>query len=318
MDHFKISETELWEFISKKADASTIQKVEKWMESPDFDKALFNKISSIHNHTAVQEAPVELAKKRFFKTVRPEKVVWKDMLKYAAVITVIIMGTYFFNRVPSNEDQIVEQTTFGEQRSIALADGSKVWLNASSSVSYTSEEPRTLFLVGEAFFEVAKDTLNPFTVTTADLITVKALGTSFNIKAYEDSPITETLLLTGKVEVSSDTQFTESVILLPNEKLNFHRNTKEVLKSKIDATASSIAWKEGKIQFDNTSFQEIAIDLKAHFGKQIRFENENIAGTKFTGSFATTTPIAEIFEILKISKDFAYQLNTETNEWIIK
>lgn len=318
MEHFKITETELWEYISKKADQSTIQKVEKWMDSPDFDEALFVKITGIYTHTAEQDVPVEQAKKRFFKTVKSKTVVWKDMLKYAAILVIIITGTYFYDRVSSNEDLKVEQTTFGEQRSFELADGSKVWLNASSRVSYDSESPRTLFLEGEAFFEVSKDTLRPFTVTTPDYITVKALGTSFNIKSYAESSITETKLLSGKVEVSSDTQFTESVTLLPNQKLSFYKNTKKVLKLEMEENAFRIAWKEGEIQFENTSFQEIAIDLKAHFGKQIRFKNEDIAATKFTGSFDTKTPIVEIFEILKISKDFTYELNTETNEWIIQ
>ncbi|PKV48035.1 FecR family protein [Aquimarina sp. MAR_2010_214] len=318
MEHFKITETELWEYISKTADNITIQKVEKWMDSADFDEALFIKIRTIYNHTSEQNPSVEHAKKRFFNTVKPKTVVWKDMLKYAAILIVIISGTYFYNTISSNKNQIVVQTTFGEQRSIELSDGSKVWLNASSRLSYDVETPRNLYLEGEGFFEVAKDTLHPFTVTTPDHITVTALGTSFNVKSYIDSSITETKLITGKVKVTSDTQFKESVVMIPDDKVTFYKNTKKVVKSKMDFNESKIAWKEGKIQFDNKTFREIAIDLKAHFGKQIRFKNEDIAASKFTGSFDNNTPIDEIFEILKISKDFTYTLNTKTNEWIIK
>ncbi|MBS9463494.1 FecR domain-containing protein [Flagellimonas sp. 389] len=318
MEHSKITETELWEYVSKKADDTTIRKVEEWMDSTGFDEALFTKITSIYELTSAQDPSVEKAKKRFFKTVEPKTVIWKDMLKYAAILVFILGGTYLYNRISSTKNQIIIQTTFGEQKSITLGDGSKVWLNAASSLSYSTESPRTLFLEGEAFFEVAKDSLRPFTVTTPDDITVKALGTSFNVKSYLESPITATKLLTGKVEVSSKSQFIESVILFPNEKVSFNKNTKKLLKSKMDADASNIAWKEGKIQFENTSFQEIAIDLKAHFGKQIRFKNGAIANTRFTGSFDITTPIIEIFEILKISKEFTYELNTKTNEWMIK
>ncbi|MEM7484941.1 MAG: FecR domain-containing protein [Bacteroidota bacterium] len=318
MEHSKITETELWEYVSKKADDTTIRKVEEWMDSTGFDEALFTKITSIYELTSAQDPSVEKAKKRFFKTVEPKTVIWKDMLKYAAILVFILGGTYLYNRVSSTKNQTIVQTTFGEQKSITLGDGSKVWLNAASSLSYSTESPRTLFLEGEAFFEVAKDSLRPFTVTTPDDITVKALGTSFNVKSYLESPITATKLLTGKVEVSSKSQFIESVILFPNEKVSFNKNTKKLLKSKMDADASNIAWKEGKIQFENTSFQEIAIDLKAHFGKQIRFKNEAIATTKFTGAFDVSTPIEEIFEILKISKGFTYELNRETNEWMIK
>jgi len=318
MEHFKIIETELWEYISKQADDITVQKVEKWMNSADFDEDLFIKITNIYNHTADQDPSVEQAKKRFFNTVTPKTVVWKNMLKYAAVLIVILSGTYFYNTFFWNKNQIVVQTSFGEQRNIELSDGSKIWLNASSRLSYDVENPRTLQLEGEGFFEVAKDTSRPFTVTTPDHITVTALGTSFNVKSYIDSPITETKLLTGKVKVTSNTQFEESVTMIPNDQVIFYKNTREVVKSKMDGNQSIIAWKEGKIQFENKTFREIAIDLKAYFGKDIRFKNEDIAASKFTGSFDTETPINEIFEILTISKSFIYKLNTKTNEWIIQ
>ncbi len=320
MEDFKITETELWEYISKTANDTTILKVEQWMNSSYFDEALFTKIRTVYDLTQAESPSVALAKERFFKTAKPKAkgLIWKDVLKYAAIFIVVISGAYFYNTVVSNTSELVVQTTFGEQKRIELPDGSKVWLNASSTLSYAKASPRTLFLEGEAFFEVAKDTSRPFTVTTPDDITVTALGTSFNVKSYKDSPIIETKLLTGKVKVTSDSHFTKSVLMTPNDKVVFFKNSKEVTKAIMRDNESNIAWMKGKIQFDNTPFSEIAIDLKAQYGKQILFENEDIAATRFTGSFDKTTPIDEIFEILKISKDFTYKLNTKTNEWIIK
>lgn len=318
MEHFKITETELWAYVSKTADDVTIQKVEKWMDSPDFDEALFIKTTTIYNHSSVEHVSVEQAKNRFFNTVKPKSVVWKDMLKYAAIFIAVISGIYIYSDISSNKNHIVIQTTFGEQRNIKLSDGSRVWLNASSTLSYNSETPRKLYLEGEGFFEVAKDKLHPFTVTTPNHITVKALGTSFNVKSYVDSPITETKLLTGKVEVSSVKHFDNTILMIPNDKVTFHMHSKEVVKSIMDLNESEVAWKKGKIQFKNKIFKEIAMDLKVQFDIQINFENEAIANSKFTGSFNNTTPIDEIFEILKISRDFNFQLNKETNEWIIK
>ena len=318
MKPLKITETELWEYLSRNADTSTIQKVEDWKNSTAFDEVLYTKIKQIYDQTEKQDFDINEAKKRFFKAVDPKKVIWKEYLKYAAIITILITSTYFFTTTSLNQDKIIVQTTFGEYKDMELADGSKVWLSASSEISYSVENPRTLYLKGEAFFDVAKDSLHPFTVTTPDDITVMALGTSFNIKSYKNSSNTETKLLTGKVEISSKTQFGQRIFLVPNEKFSFHKKTKETVKTILDANTSKIPWREGKIQFENTSFKEIAIDLKAQYGKQIKFENEDLASTKFTGSFDTATPITEIFEILKISKDFTYKLNTETNEWMIK
>lgn len=320
MEDFKITEIELWEYISKTANDITIKKVEQWIQSSDFDEALFNNLTTIYNNTATPTPSIELAKNRFFKSVQPKtkKVIWKDYLKYAAVFVILISGAYFYNMISSNENQLIVQTSFGEQKSIELPDGSKVWLNTSSKLSYSEESPRTLFLEGEAFFEVAKDSLKPFTVTTSDDITVTALGTSFTVKSYNKSSITETKLLTGKVKVTSNTQFTESVFMIPNEKTTFDKNSKKVTKTIMSSTQASVAWMDGKIQFENSSFNEIAIDLQAQYGAEIRFKNEDVANTRFTGSFENTTPLHEIFEILKISKDFTYELNTENNEWIIQ
>ena len=100
------------------------------------------------------------------KVIPHEKVIplWKHTLKYAAVV--------------------VFATGYNEQKQISLPDGSSVWLNASSQISYDSKAPRTLNLEGEAFFDVAKDKEHPFTVETPDNIKITALGTSFNVKSY--------------------------------------------------------------------------------------------------------------------------------------
>ncbi len=318
MEPYKVTDAELWAYISKTADVETIQKVEQWMGSPDFDEALFFKTATIYRLTLEQDTSIEKAKKRFFNTVKPKSMVWKNMLKYAAIFITAISIAYIYYSVPSHNNKIVVQTTFGEQKNIELSDGSTVWLNASSTLSYDSESPRTLYLEGEGFFEVAKDKLHPFTVTTPDQITVKALGTSFNVKSYKESLITETKLITGKVEVSSVKHFDRKVLMNPHDKVIFNKHSKKIVKSIMDSSELTIAWMEGKIQFRNKAFKEIARDLKAQFDIQINFENEAIANSKFTGSFDNTTPIDEIFEILKISKNFSFKLNTETNEWTIK
>lgn len=322
MEYFQITETELWAYISKTADSVTIQKVEKWINSPNFDKAFFTETKAIYKDTIEPNSSVEKAKKQFFDSVvvkeKPKPYTWKNIFKYAAIFAIIISGIYTYQQISSKNNQIVIQTTFGKQKQIELPDGSVVWLNASSKLSYNKESPRTLFLEGEAFFDVAKDKSHPFTVNTYDNLKVRALGTSFNVKSYINSPISETKLLTGKVEVTSDTQFKNTILLIPNEKIIFYRDKKEVVKSKMEGNENSIAWKEGKIQFKNKVFREIALDLKVQFNIKLNFENEQIANSKFTGSFDKTTPVSEILEILKISKDFNYELNRETNEWLIK
>ncbi|MEP1488283.1 MAG: FecR family protein [Algibacter sp.] len=266
-----------------------------------------------------QELSVNAAKKQFFNTVsssgKSKRYRWKNLLKYAAILVIVISGTLAYQRVFSNEITII--TTFGEQKQVRLLDGSEVWLNASSKLSYNKEYPRTLYLEGEAFFDVEKDKSHPFTVSTSDGIQVRVLGTRFNVKSYLSSTITETKLLTGKVELSSKAHFKNKILMIPNEKTIFYRDKNKIVKSKMEGNENKVVWKEGKIQFKNKIFKEIAMDLKTQFNINIQFENEQIANSKFTGSFDKATPIDEILEILKISKDFNYKLNIKTNAWLI-
>ncbi len=323
MESNNITKVDLWAYVSKTADTVTIEKVEQWKNSNDFDSKFYAQIESIYKTTGENpnnnDFSVSTAKKNFFKTVKAEESKsynWKNVLKYVAVFAFII-STVTFLQLLTNNEQILVETDFGEQKQINLSDGSVVWLNASSKLSYASDSPRKIYLEGEAFFEVMKDKKHPFIVSTPDFLNVKALGTSFNVKSYSENLFTETVLLTGKVEVTSDKHFKNKIIMLPNDKVTFYKNSGEVIKSKIEFTKSSIAWKEGKIEFKNKPFKEIANDLNIQFNIKISFENTQISNSKFTGSFDKSTSIDEILEILKLSKHFEYE-KIEDNMWVIK
>ena len=324
MEDYSVTKTEIWAYLSKTADSSTILKVEEWRNSDQFDEQLFTEIESIYKITGKnKQLPISttLAKERFFKAIEIEKTNsfnWKSILKYAAVLVFILTtSTVIFQNFSKNDKQILVQTTYGEQKQIDLPDGSTVWLNASSSLRYTEKYPRKIYLEGEAFFEVAKDKEHPFIVSTIDQLNVKALGTSFNVKSYTENNFTETILYTGKVEVTSDKYFKDKIIMLPEDKVTFSKVTHKVIKSKTEFMESLIAWREGKIQFKNKSFHEIAKDLSIQYNIQIHFENEKLSNSKFTGSFEALTPMDEILETLKLSKYFEYK-QVDSLLWVIK
>ncbi|WP_438423516.1 FecR family protein [Aquimarina macrocephali] len=325
MEQYQITEVDIWGYISKSADTATNERVEQWMNSEDFDEDLFNKIKNIYKVTG--EAPessdleTNIAKQRFFNSIANKErknSSWKKIVKYAAMVAILLSASVFTYQILVANDSITIQTAYSDHQQINLPDGSVVWLNSSSKLSYDPKSPRTIFLDGEAFFEVAKDKEHPFTVETPDHIIVKALGTSFNVKSYAKNAFTETVLLTGKVEVTSAEYFKNSIMMLPNDKVMIFKNDGRVLTSKSNNAISSIAWREGKIQFNNKPLNEIANDLKIQHNVNIRFENEQISNSKFTGSFDQELPINEILEVLKASKDFKYEYNTKANEWIIK
>ncbi|MBE7653164.1 FecR family protein [Tenacibaculum finnmarkense] len=324
MKRDKIKETDLWAYISKTANIDIKAKVERWKESEYFDQQLFDNIKKIHQATKEDAsgsvANIKIQKTAFFKNIGTKKK--KNNLKmlvfkYAAA-AIILISTSFFTYFITQPEQIYIATTYGEQKEVTLSDGSVVWLNASSKISYKENSPRTIRLEGEAFFEVAKDKEHPFTVETPDNVIVKALGTSFNIKSYKENNYYETVLFTGKVAVSATNSEKNRIIMLPNDKIRILKKNKHVLKSVITNKRNTISWRDGKIQFKNKTFKEIATDFKNQYNLKFHFENEKVSNVKFTGTFEKTMPIREILEILKITKPFEYRFNAQKNTWIIK
>lgn len=318
MKYDVVTEAMLWAYVSGNATAEEIQQVEAWKTSNAYDEEFFQEITGIYKKTSVlTTADVVSAKKQFFDEVHKEKTFKKrNLYKYAAVLIVLVLsGMYAFFYTSS--DAITITTNYGERKEIKLPEGSLIWLNASSTITYDEKNPRAIYLEGEAFFEVAKNKKVPFTVDTPDHIRVKALGTSFNVKSYGNKAYTETVLLTGKVEVSSDKHFKEKILMDPKDKVTFYKKDKRIEQTVEKTTNTIIGWKEGKIIFKNKSFREIATDLSIQYNIKINFENEQVSNSNFTGTFEENTPIQEILETLQLIKPFEYQSMSE-KEYVIK
>ncbi|SNZ00421.1 FecR family protein [Flagellimonas pacifica] len=318
-----VDEAEIWAYVSEQADEITRAKVERWKNSNGFDEQLFNSIVKLYRATKNPfEETIDMAeeKAKFFSSVNPidrKRHRIQKVLKYAAVVVLFIsIAGITYQNLSSNS--ITIETGYGEERQVALSDGSVVWLNAGSKISFEEDAPRTIQLSGEAFFEVSKDKTRPFTVETPDNVVVKALGTSFNVKAYPENTYLETTLLTGKVEVSSERYFEEKIIMLPNDNIRIAKADGIPIKSIIQNKQQVLAWRSGKIRFENTPFKSIASDLSNQLNVKLVFENKSIAGSRFTASFDKSTPVEEMLEVLKASKNFEYHLNQRTNEWVIK
>ena len=321
MNH-QISETNLWEYISKTASKETIILVENWMESDQFQEDLFNdtiKIYELSKESSSVEVDTKMAEENFFKQLetRSSKIApWKNVLKYAAIFTVLFFPSKYIYQIISSDTIVVLQTAYGEEKEFKLPDGSTAWLNSSSTLSYNKKDSRKLNLKGEGFFEVAKNKQIPFVVTTPDNLHIKALGTSFNIKAYPEFTTTETVLFTGLVEVTSTAQFSDTIQMVPSDKIIYFKKNKSIQKSKSNYLNDIVSWRKGVISFEDTSFKNISILLKTQLNVQLNFKNEKLSKYRFTGSFDKKTEITEILEILKLTKKFNYK-TLEKNAWLI-
>ncbi len=319
-----VEDTEIWAYVSKTADETILSKIETWKNSPDFNEQRFNTIAKLYETTAenpyTESINVEDEKAKFFETVAPtvkKNNRLQKYFKYAAVVVLFISIAGIAYQSFSN-NTVAIATNFGEEKKVELPDGSTVWLNSGSNISYKKDAPRTIQLNGEAFFEVAKDKEHPFTVETPDHVIVKALGTSFNVKAYPENSYLETTLLTGKVEVTSENYFDEKIIMIPNDNIKILKVDGIPLKSTIQNKKAVLLWRENKIRFENMAFRDIADDLNNQLNIKLIFKNTTIAESRFTAVFDKSTPVKHILEVLQDTKNFTYNLNPETNEWMIK
>ncbi|OQP49381.1 hypothetical protein A4H97_29025 [Niastella yeongjuensis] len=223
----------------------------------------------------------------------------------------------------------------GSKTTINLPDGSKVWLNAGSQLSYDKNfggDIREVTLSGEAYFEVmsvmAPGTTQkiPFIIHTQQ-IDVRVLGTAFNVKAYPNEKQTETSLVHGKVEVSIHNRPEEKFMLRPNEKLvvmneevstpvtpkaGLKSNQPFVSYSKLNYTGADslvieTAWVQNKLVFDNESFGEIAEKLQRWYNVEIRFKDVKMQQESFTGTFENET-IQQALDYMSITKPFHYTI----------
>lgn len=185
------------------------------------------------------------------------------------------------------------------QFSVVLPDGSKVWLNAASSLKYpvnfTGKE-RKVELSGEGYFEVAHNPARPFIVNTAGQ-TVKVLGTHFDIDAYKDDGNIKTTLFEGSVKITNGSG-TQSLRLTPGEQA---LNTTGKLSLIPDAdTGEAIAWKEGKFLFHNTDLMTIMKEISRWYDVEVEYQGK-ITPKHYIGRISRNVPVSQIFEILKTS-----------------
>lgn len=187
----------------------------------------------------------------------------------------------------------------GAEYRLVLADGSKVWMNAASSlrfpVRFTGKE-RIVYLTGEAYFEVAKNPAKPFKVKMNDDMEVEVMGTHFNIMAYDDESWIRTTLTEGSVKVKSRG---ENTFLIPSQQAALQKNTRKLLVKEVDID-KEIAWKNGITEFNDDELPYIMRQLSRWYDVEVSFEGEVPKGT-YNGSIPRKATLSEVMKILRLA-----------------
>lgn len=226
-------------------------------------------------------------------------------------------------------------TQSGDRRKINLPDGTKVWLNAESTLEYNrayGKTNRSISLNGEAYFEVVKNSALPFILQT-NKINIKVTGTAFNVKSYGREQVAETSLIRGKVEITVNARPEEKYILKPNEKLVVRDESIDLVTNKStlpvpgkkavnepliqlgyvnfindESTAVETSWVYNKLILDNETLSEIAKKMERWYGVTININNNEVAAQHLTYTIKNET-IAQALQNMQYAVRFHYTIS---------
>jgi ferric-dicitrate binding protein FerR (iron transport regulator) len=232
------------------------------------------------------------------KTKKHTLVAQPWILRVAAVLIVgllITSGVLYLENQNFIHGVTVIETPRGEKSKVNLPDGTEVWLNASSKLSYNSfsKKERKVSLTGEAFFRVKRDELAPFTVKTSSC-EVEVLGTEFNVMAYGQLKRNEVTLFEGKVNVKTDNQ---SAILEVGDKLLIVNNSFTKEKANLD---QAYGWVENKFNFNKVSLEELILRLENWYDVDIQYDSNQREAIVFTGTFKNEETIWQVLDAINV------------------
>ena len=246
------------------------------------------------------------------------------ILSYAAVACVVFIATSLWFKGNYTQKMFavgqpsVISTPPGQRASLTLEDGTTVWLNANSTISYpahfTSHKERRVKIDGEAYFEVAHDASHPFVVSSPKA-SVSVLGTKFNLRDYSEGSSCCVSLLEGRVDVAFSDYSGSKIALNPSETVRLENGT--IHKSRC-RDEDFLMWVKGIYVFDNLTFEEIAVELGNYYGMDIRIENGRLAGQRFSGKFRYADGVENLLRTLQHIGHFKYSWTDDDNTIVIQ
>ncbi|MBK3516487.1 FecR family protein [Carboxylicivirga marina] len=232
-----------------------------------------------------------------------------DLLKSGTHIKLDSLGANYTSSNTGHIEKLRYNTMVtprGSEFKLTLEDGTKVWMNAESQLRYPErfvENTREVYVKGEVFFEVAKDTEKSFFVHFNDK-RVKVLGTEFNVRCYEDESSDVITLVEGCIALDSKR---ESVILSPDQQAVIGLNDKKIAISNVDAKLFA-AWKDGKFVYNNTPLETIMKDLSRWYQLNIFYQNANMKNKRFSLYTMRYDSIEEMLEILEATNKVKFEI----------
>lgn len=306
-------------YLEGNATEAEIHELESWISESDQNLKLYHEIKNIWDISVQLPVDTDAALQKVLLRINRRQFTlkaWNFVQKAAAILFIpMLIGMLWmaYGKYPQSKTADVHYhnvvAAFGTFATLELPDGSKVWLNSGSSLKYPekfTEKSRTVYLSGEAYFEVHSDRNSPFHVSTQTL-TVTATGTHFNVMSYKNSRFPSVTLLEGKVAVektNSGVTNSSITILKPDQYLQY-----DTLSGKVNVntgdTYKHIAWKDGKLVFRNDLFSDVVNRISLQYNVDIEIIGEKVKQYRYRATFENES-LSELLKLLKLSSPFDY------------
>jgi transmembrane sensor len=293
----------LFKFFEGKSSLDEEKKIREWMEESNSNFNCFMKTRREYDIQILSGSNVIASNKK--KLIPLQWIVGAA----ATIIILIIGGIYLFNIENNIEQYNTIIVPAGQRINLILSDNTNLWLNANTEFRYPTEfskKNRTVYLDGEAYFEVSKDENKPFIVKTSKG-DVHVTGTSFNVEAYSKFDNFVTSLFEGGVDIYIKDN--KSVTLFPNE-LGILENNQFLIKNITDN--DHYLWKDGLISFRNKGIEEILISLEKYFDIEIQINTSNLPQHTYTGKFRYSDGVEYALRVLQKSINFYYSRDVDS------
>ena len=284
----------LQKYIAGNATEAEKQRVTKWIQENPENMREYMAQRKLHDMALWRTEPVaeENSRERKHFSLRG---VCMEAAKIAAVLAIVLLGTHYWtgkHQVPEDKTWQSIYVPAGQRAELMLADGTKVWLNSRSTLTFPGSfkgNIRNVKLDGEGYFAVTKNVEQPFIVET-NKCNVKVLGTEFNVMAYAADSVWETSLLEGAVEILVPGSNNSGMRLEPNMMASLKGN--RLVKGRIKE-ADYFLWREGLLCFNDISVRDMIEKLKLYYGVDIVVNNTRILKNRYTGKFLSLIHISE-------------------------
>lgn len=296
----------LYKFFGNEANIEEERQILDWLEQDPAHKKEMLAERKIYDGILMLADGKALNKPSLASKVYP----WaRKVMKYAAVILLAAgVVTYYMARVERNEMMMATNTICvpaGQHVNMVLSDGTKVCLNALSTLEYPAffgGDNRQVKLTGEAFFDVAHDESKPFVVETF-ACDIHVLGTKFNVVAYPDEKQFTTSLIEGSVKLTDRANAKMAVMLSPNEQASYIDS--QIVVGPIP-DYEQFQWREGLIAFKDAAFLTLLGEFEKYYGVQIVAKRGNISTSLLTGKIRISEGIDHALWVLQQSCRFNY------------